>query len=635
MILLNVENISKSYSEKKLLTDISFGINEGDKIGLIGINGTGKSTLLRLIAGAEQPDSGRIVKGNSVRIEYLPQNPDFNLEATVLEQVFRGNSKEMALIREYEKACQNQAASYETIIELTHKMDAAHAWNIESEAKSVLTKLGIIEFDQKIGNMSGGQKKRIALAAALINPSELLILDEPTNHLDNETIDWLEQYLNRRKGALLMVTHDRYFLDRVTNQIIELDRGNLYSYSGNYSCFLEKKLERVQIEAAGEKKRQILLKKELEWIKKGAKARTTKQKARIERFENLRDQEVNEASEKMEISVAGSRLGKKVIELEHINKSFGPKKVIDDFSYIVLRNDRVGIIGPNGSGKSTLINIISGRLKSDSGTVEVGDTVKIGLYSQETYHIDDSMRVIDYIKEGGEFLENGEGYRVSASQMLETFLFTPEEQWTPISRLSGGEKRRLYLLRVLMEGPNVLLLDEPTNDLDIETLSILEDYIENFQGAVVAISHDRYFLDRIAEKIFVFEGNGVINQYTGNYTEISSELKAEKQEEERSSAREKDKEKDSKKDDKGSEKKKPLKFTFKEQKEYEEIDSIIEEIEKKLEQTEKNINEASSDYTKLEELLKDKGRLELELQEKMERWVYLNELAEKIEMNKK
>lgn len=633
MILINVENISKSYSEKKLLTDISLGINEGDKIGLIGINGTGKSTLMKLIAGVEQADSGRIVKGNSVRIEYLPQNPDFNLEAAVLEQVFRGDTKEMVLIREYEKAFQDQDTPYETIIELTHKMDAAHAWDIETEAKSVLTRLGITDFEQKVGNMSGGQKKRIALAAALINPSDLLILDEPTNHLDNDTIDWLEQYLNKRKGALLMVTHDRYFLDRVTNEIIELDRGVLYSYSGNYSSFLEKKLERVQIEASSEKKRQSLLKKELEWIKRGAKARTTKQKARIERFEKLRDQEVAEAPEKMEISVGGSRLGRKVIELEHIDKSFGDKKVIDDFSYIVLRKDRVGIIGPNGSGKSTLINIMSGRLESDSGQVQIGDTVKIGLYSQETYHMDDSMRVIEYIKEGGEFIENAEGYRVSASQMLETFLFTPEEQWTPISKLSGGEKRRLYLLRVLMEGPNVLLLDEPTNDLDIETLSILEDYIVSFQGAVVAISHDRYFLDRIAEKVFVFEGNGVINQYTGNYSEISSELKTEKQEEERIVSKEKEKE--SKKVSNGGEKKKPLKFTFREQKEYEEIDSIIEGIEKKLEKVEKDINEAASDYAKLEQLLKDKGQLELELQDKMERWVYLNELAERIEMNQK
>jgi ATP-binding cassette subfamily F protein uup len=383
-----------------------------------------------------------------------------------------------------------------------------------------------------VEELSGGQRKRVALASALINPSDLLILDEPTNHLDNDTIDWLEQYLNRRKGALLMVTHDRYFLDRVVNEIVELDRGKLYTYSGNYSEFLEKKLEREEMEASTEKKRQSLLKKELEWIKKGAKARTTKQKARIGRFEKLSEQVSETRDEKLEISVGSSRLGKKVIELLDISKAFGGEKLIEGFSYIVLRNDRVGIIGPNGSGKSTLINIISGRLFPDSGSVDVGETVKIGVYSQETLHMDENMKAIEYIKEGSEFLTTSEGYRISASQMLERFLFPSVLQWSPISKLSGGEKRRLYLLRVLMEAPNVLLLDEPTNDLDIETLTILEDYLEEFQGAVIAVSHDRYFLDRIADKIFVFDGSGQIAKYTGNYSDYKESKEIEKEEEE-------------------------------------------------------------------------------------------------------
>ncbi|MDP4142867.1 MAG: ABC-F family ATP-binding cassette domain-containing protein [Bacillota bacterium] len=632
MNLLSIENISKSYSEKQLFKDISLGINEGQKIGLIGVNGTGKSTLLKVIAGVEYADEGKIIKGNSVRIEYLSQNPYFDTEATVLEQVFKGNSPIMKLIREYENAIQCEDSSNERIMQLSHSMDELNAWSIESEAKAVLTKLGVGDFNAKVGVLSGGQKKRIALAAALINPSDLLILDEPTNHLDNDTIDWLEQYLNKRKGALLMITHDRYFLDRVANEIIELEGGNLYKYTGNYSVFLEKKLEREEIEASTEKKRQSLLKKELAWIKRGAKARTTKQKARIDRFEKLSEETIDISNEKVEISVAGTRLGKKVIELEHIDKQYADKKLIVDFSYIILRNDRVGIVGPNGSGKSTLINIIAGRIKPDNGELEVGETVKIGLYSQETYHMKDDQRVIEYIREGAEILTTAQGEKISASQMLERFLFPPAAQWTPIAKLSGGEKRRLYLLRVLMEAPNVLILDEPTNDLDIETLTILEDYLDEFQGAVISVSHDRYFLDRLADKIFAFEGEGNIVQYVGNY----SDYKEKSLDKDRNSISKKESQNnDNNKAQQVRNKEKALKFSFKEQREYEQIDDIVAEIEGKIEELETKIGEASSDYTLLQQLLAEKEEAEKLLEEKMARWVYLNELAEKIAEAKK
>jgi ATP-binding cassette subfamily F protein uup len=636
MNLISAENISKSYSEKILINNINLGINEGDKIGLIGINGTGKSTLLKIIAGVEVPDEGRVIIANSAKIEFLSQNPAFDREATVLEQVFKGDNPVMKLIREYEEAVKDSNISNEKLMKLNHSMDAMNAWNIESEAKAVLGKLGISDYNAKVGTLSGGQRKRIALAAALISPCDLLILDEPTNHLDNQTIDWLEQYLNKRRGALLMITHDRYFLDRVVNEIIELDGGNLYLYKGNYSDFLLKKIEREEIESANEKKKESLFKKELAWIRRGAKARTTKQKARIDRFEALSDSISNLKEDKMEISVGSTRLGKKVIELEHISKSFDDRKLIDDFSYIVLRNDRVGIVGPNGGGKSTLINIISGKLKPDNGEVVVGDTVKIGVYSQENYHMDDSLRVIEYIKEAAEYITNGEGYKITASQMLERFLFSPQMQWTPIAKLSGGEKRRLYLLRVLMEAPNVLLLDEPTNDLDIETLKILEDYIENFEGAVMAVSHDRYFLDRLMDKIFAFEGEGKITQYTGNYTDYRETVEETielVEDNTKNNVNKKSAVVD--KSEPSQKKEKPLKFSFKEQKEYEEIDEVIADLEAKLEETEIVINKAATDYTLLQELLAQKEELEKQLEEKMDRWVYLNDLAERIEEAKK
>jgi len=575
MNIITIENISKSFSEKPLLSDINLGIDDQDKIGIIGINGTGKSTLLKLIAGIEEPDSGKIVRGNSVRIEYLPQNPEFDPDSIV--------------------------------------KDYATGFEIES----VLTKLGVADFGAKLGSLSGGQRKRVALAQALVNPAELLILDEPTNHLDNEAIDWLEQYLKRRRGALLMITHDRYFLDRVANEIIEIDNGTLYTYKGNYSYFLEKKMEREALEIASEKKRKSLYRNELAWMRQGAQARSTKQKARIDRFEMLGEQAVDLAKEKLDIGMSSSRLGRKIIELDHVSKSFEGTKYIDDFSYIVLRSDRIGIIGPNGAGKSTLMGLINGDVKPDSGIVDIGPTVKIGMFSQETTHMPEDMRVIEYIREVA---------MNSASQMLERFLFPPDKQWTPISKLSGGEKRRLYLLRVLTEEPNILLLDEPTNDLDIETLTVLEDYLEDFEGAVIAVSHDRYFLDRMAESIFVFEGDGKIARHTGNYFDYTSEISVVK-------APEKGLEKTA--DTKpGQAKEKPLKFSYKEQREFESIEIDIAGLEKKLKEMEGRIQKASADFEKLQKLLEEKDALEEQLEFKMERWMYLNELNEKIKASK-
>lgn len=624
MSLMFIENISKSYSEKKLLDKVSLGIDINDKIGIIGLNGTGKTTFIKIIAGIVEADEGNIIKGSNVTIEYLPQNIDFDLNATVVEQVFKGNSKNMQLVRRYEEAINNPEGKDELIIKLTQEMDLANAWGLESEAKSVLTQLGIRNFKEKIGNLSGGQRRRVALASALINPADLLILDEPTNHLDSSTIEWLEDYLGKRKGALMMITHDRYFLDRVANQIIELDRGNLYSYKGNYNYFLEKKVEREEMEEASERKRQSLLRQELAWMKQGARARSTKQKARIERFHELNNREVNLDHEKLDISVAGTRLGRKIIEIRGIEKSFGNKEIIKDFSYTLLRDDRVGILGPNGSGKSTLINIIGGRLEPDKGTVDVGETVKIGMFSQETGHMDNDTRSIEYIKEGGEFIETSDGAKISASEMMERFLFPKEEQWTPIGKLSGGEKRRLQLLRVLMEAPNVLLLDEPTNDLDIDTLTVLEDYIDDFPGAVVVVSHDRYLLDKIVEKVFVFEDNNEIVGYTGNYAYFREMIKEKEEKTEKVIIKEKKRENQ-----------RDLKFTYNEQREWNEIDDVILKLEEEIEVIDGLIEKSATDPGKLQELLKDKEEVENKLDEKMERWVYLTELAEKIDEQNK
>lgn len=640
MNLITLENISKSYSEKILANNISLGINDGEKIGLIGVNGTGKSSFLKIVAGVEEPDEGTITKGNRVRIEYLSQTPDYDDNATVLEQVFKGNSEEMRILRDYEELLEkinkgeNSDIDSEKIIKLQGKIDALNLWDMESEAKNVLTKLGITNFEEKVGNLSGGQKKRIMLAAALITPSELLILDEPTNHLDNETISWLEDYLNGRKGALLMITHDRYFLDRVTNRILELDRGRLFSYDGNYSVFLEKKMERIAIEKASEEKRQNLMRKELAWVRRGAKARTTKQKARLQRFDELVNQEGFIENENIEISVMGTRLGKKIIEIEHLNKSFGDKKIVDDFNYIVLRSDRIGIVGPNGIGKSTLMGMIEGKIAPDNGEIIKGETVKIACFSQEDTHMHPEMRAIDYIKEAGEYLQTATGERITASQMCEKFLFDGTLQWTMIGMLSGGERRRLHLLRVLMEAPNVLLLDEPTNDLDIETLNRLEDYLDDFGGVVITVSHDRYFLDRICNKIFSYEGDGKIDIYTGNYGDylLSKEIEAVESKEKEVAV---DKNKKESSVDKNKNKNKVLKFSFKEQREFETIDEDIMAIEEKIEELDSLMAKHASEYGKLQELMEEKAKTEEELAQKYERWEYLNELAAQIEENKK
>jgi ATP-binding cassette subfamily F protein uup len=639
--ILSAEGISKSYSEKILFDNISLGIGEGDKIGLIGVNGTGKSTLLKVIAGIEPTDTGKITKANNVRVGYLEQSPAFEYGTTVLQQVFNGHSPVMELLRDYEEVLIKSTESpgdeklEKRLLDLMHKMDTQNAWTIESEAKNILTRLGINSFDADVATLSGGQRKRIAMAGALINPTELLILDEPTNHIDNDTVDWLEKYLNNRKGALLMVTHDRYFLDRVVNRIIELDNGRLYSYQANYSRFLELKAEREELEQASERKRQNLLRTELEWIRRGAQARSTKQKARIERFEKLKEADAPLKDDNIEIQVGSARLGRKIIEAENIRKAYGNKTIIEDFSYVLQRDDRIGVIGPNGIGKSTLLRIITGQIKPDSGKIEIGETVKTGFFTQENADMDHSLRVIEYIRSVAEHIETKNG-SLSASQMLERFLFPPSVQWTPISKLSGGEKRRLYLLSILMGAPNILLLDEPTNDLDIQTLTILEAYLDEFPGAVITVSHDRYFLDRTVSRIFSFDGDGHITKYAGNYSDYREFISGRSCSEETGKAAEEDKKYTStqNKAEWQKQKDKPLKFTFKEQKEFDEIDNIIAALERDIEGVRKEINQSASDFVKLQELLGKQQELEQQLDEKMERWTYLNELAEKIENNK-
>lgn len=635
MHLLSLENISKSYGDKVLFEKISLGVTDGDKIGLLGINGTGKSTLLKLVAGIEKPDSGEIIMGNRVRVEYLSQTPHFDDNATVLQQVFREDSSIIRLLRDYEH-CMDKLESrpgdenlQEQLISLAQEMDVKDAWKLESDAKAILSRLGIRNFDQRIAELSGGQKKRVALAAALINPSDLLILDEPTNHIDMEAAKWLEEYLQKRKGALLMVTHDRYFLERVTDRIIELDRTKLYSYTGNYSRFLEIKLEREEMEKAVERKRQNILRNELTWIRKGVKARGTKQKARIERFEKLREEQVHFHDDKIKISAASSRLGKKVIELEKISKSLSGVDLIKDFDYIVLRDDRVGIIGPNGSGKSTLLNLIAGRIQADDGMIDRGETVKIGYFAQDNDYIDPNCRVIDYIKEMGEQLELSNGNFITASQMLERFLFPVHLQWAPVASLSGGERRRLYLLRILMEAPNVLLLDEPGNDMDIESLSILEDYLDDFSGAVIAVSHDRYFLDRVVDKIFAFESRGVIKKYSGNYNDYLLTCS-------QSSTGDESKVKESRKIKKQEKKVNDIpRFTYKEQREFEEIEMNIADTEDKLDMINSQIEGSACDYDRLQNLLDEQQEIQEHYDYLLERWVYLNEIADRIERNKK
>lgn len=607
MNILNAEKISKTYGEKVLFDKVVLGVNKGDKIGVIGVNGTGKSTFLKIIAGIEEPDAGEIVSGRGVTVSYLAQAPQFNPGDTIVGYVIKDK---------------NNAS--------------------EAEAKTILTKLGITDFDAAINTLSGGQRKRIALARTLVSPAEVLILDEPTNHLDSDMVIWLEEYIKKFKGELIMVTHDRYFLDNVTNRIVELDSGKLYGYDTNYSGFLELKTQREEMERATEAKRANILRRELEWIRRGCQARSTKQQARIDRYEDMkeasRQARASFENKALEMNSVSTRLGKKTIELSDICKSFGEKKVIDDFTYIFLRDDRIGIIGKNGCGKSTLMKIITGNLKPDSGSVEIGDTVRIGYFMQENEPLDEKMTVLEFVRSIGEYVTTATG-KATASQMCEKFLFGPKSQWTPISKLSGGEKRRLYLLSVLMSAPNVLILDEPTNDLDIETLEILEDYLDGFAGIVIVVSHDRYFLDRTVDRIFSFEGGGRLKQYEGGFSDYYEKKQAENGiasdgatqsvkeavSGDTTSAKPKKyyKERENK-----------LKFTYAEQKEYDTIDDDIASLESKIEELDGEIAGAATQYSRLNELMQEKADVEAQLEHKMDRWVYLNDIAEKIEAQK-
>ena len=606
MNLINIENITKYYTDTPLFEDASFTVDEMEKVGVIGINGTGKTTLLRMLIGVETPDQGTVTRANNIVIRYLPQTPDFQKDATVLEAVMEGNR--------------------------THDNE----WSLESDAKAMLQKLGISEYGQKVGTMSGGQRKRIALANTLLSKADVLVLDEPTNHLDSSMADWLEEYLKNFRGALVMVTHDRYFLDSVSNRIVEIDKGKIYSYQTNYTGFLELKAQREDMELATERKRQIILRVEIEWMKRGARARSTKQKAHIQRYENLAAQKGPQQDAQLDLSsvanAISTRMGKTTVELRHITKGYGGKELIRDFSYIFLKNDRIGFIGENGCGKSTLMRVLCGMEQPDAGEVITGQTIKIGYYAQEIRndegaglaYMKPDMRVIDYIRNTAEYVQTVDG-SVSASVMLERFLFPPEKQYGLLGKLSGGERRRLNLLRVLMEAPNVLVLDEPTNDLDIQTLTILEDYLDHFDGIVVAVSHDRYFLDRVVRRIFAFQ-NGTIRQYEGGFTDYQARL----QEEEgvKNAVQAEGKSGVSLKTVKNRQEK--LKFSYKEQREYESIEDEIAALEEKIEKLENTMAENASDFVKLNELAKDKEGAEKLLEEKMERWMYLQELAEKI-----
>lgn len=628
MSLITIEHLTKSYTERLLFDDTSFSIGDGEKVGLIGINGTGKSTLLKIVAGLEEPDDGSVIRRRNLYIRYLPQIPQFTPGDSVLDSIVRDNRNEPHFTSREE---------------------------IEASAKTILTKLGIYDFTAKVETLSGGQRKRVALTSVLLSTADLLILDEPTNHLDSEMADWLEDYLKKFRGALLMITHDRYFLDSVTNRIVELDKGKLYSYQSNYEGFLKLKAERLDMMAASERKRQSILRTELAWMQRGARARSTKQKAHIQRYEALRDQEAPELTDgQVEMESISSRLGRTTVEIEHLSKAYGDKVLMRDFNYVFLKNDRIGIIGPNGSGKSTLMKMIAGWVKPDSGTIEIGQTVKLGYFSQENEDMDVSLKVIDYIRNVAEYVQTKDG-SISASQMLERFLFPSSVQYTTISRLSGGERRRLYLLRILMSAPNVLLLDEPTNDLDIRTLMILEDYLDSFQGIVITVSHDRYFLDRVVRRIFAFEGDGNVVQYEGGFTDYQVAYQRKLAQGEGSgmsggsgsqggnggagsasgadgAGMESGASVKSSQDGRAHQKK--LKFSYKEQKEWETIEDDIAGLEEAIESLDAQIAVSATDYGKLNQLMTEKAEKEAQLEEKMDRWVYLNDLAEQIEAQK-
>lgn len=616
MNLINIDKITKVFAERKILDHVSFSLQEGEKIGVIGINGTGKTTLLKMLAGMEEPDEGTITTANHVVIRYLPQHPEFDPEMSSLECVLAGNVSE------------------------------ENRWIIESDAKVMMTRLGIRDLEQPAGQLSGGQRKRLALISVLLSPADIVLLDEPTNHLDSDMADWLEDYLKKWRGSLIMVTHDRYFLDSVTNRIIEIDKGSIYSYQTNYSGFLELKTQRQEMEAASERKRQSILRVELEWIRRGARARSTKQKAHIQRYEELRGRQAPVQDSRVEINSISTRLGKTTVELEHICKSYGERKLIDDFSYIFLKGDRVGFVGPNGCGKSTLLKMIAGIVPQDSGQVIVGQTVKMGYYAQEIAsekpkadsqeneidfsYMDSEQRVIDYVKDIAEYIQTADG-TVSAPAMLERFLFSPEKQYSPIGKLSGGEKKRLNLLRVLAASPNFIVLDEPSNNLDIATLTVLEDYLDRYEGIVVAVSHDRYFLDRTMKRIFAFEENGKLRQYEGGYTDYAMR-KADEQENDQEIKSAATAKANTSAAEKGQRTRGPkkLKFTYQEQKDYEMIEAVIAELEEKIAALDKEIEASAHDFVKLNQFMVEKEEAEAALEEKMERWMYLEELAAKI-----
>lgn len=611
MSVINVEHISKLYGDKMILEDLSCSVDEGDKIGIIGINGTGKSTLLRIIAGEEEADEGKIIFSNGMTIGWMGQNPEFDEESSILKYVCEGKKIE-------------------------------DDYGYESDAKAMLTVLELENFDEKIKNLSGGQKKRAALCKVLLQKPDILILDEPTNHLDNKMSDWLENYLKSFRGVLLMVTHDRYFLDKVTNHIWEVEGGKVYYYDENYSGYLERKAEREERELASERKRQSILRSEVKWVMRGARARSTKQKARLERFEQLKAMDSPKTAKQVEMGSVGTRLGKKTIELYDISKAYGDKVLFKHFSYIFKRFERIGFVGHNGCGKSTLMKILADLEQADSGAIEWGETIKIGYFAQECEVMDERERVIDYIKDAAEYVRTSEGL-VSASKMLERFLFSSDMQYTPIAKISGGERRRLYLLKVLMQSPNVLILDEPTNDLDIATLRVLEDFLDEFAGIVITVSHDRYFLDRTVDRIAAFE-NGNIVVYEGDYTEYqekSGKIEADSIDSVDSGSglhikKSNEKKKEGREQWLASKnKEKKLKFSYKEQKEFETIDEDIEKLEEKIAELEEQISKCATDFIKLNELMQEKEKTEAELSDKMERWVYLNDLAEKIEAQKR
>ena len=627
-MILSAENLSFSYGDRVLFKNINFNVEEGDKVGIIGVNGTGKSTFLKMIANRDA-GGGKLTIPGTVVMEYLPQDPPFEPQATVLEQIFKGDSPLMVLLRKYETAVEEAVAHpddvklQKVLLDLQQEMDNKYAWQLESEAKAVLHQLGITNLQQKMEELSGGQRKRVALAGVLVRPSDLLILDEPTNHMDNATVAWLEQQLLKRKGALLMVTHDRYFFDRVVNRTLEIDNGQGYLYVGNYSLFLEKREERRIAEASAAQKLRNIYRRELAWISRGAEARRTKKKDRVERFAQIKAEVENvQVEANLEMSSVSSRLGKTTIELNNIGMAYDGVDYIKDFSYILLRNDRVGIVGPNGAGKSTLMDIIAGKLQPTSGDMTVGQTVKIGYFSQHSEFPDTSQKVLEYIKEVNNYIDTADGTRISAAQMLERFLFPPDLQWVPVNKLSGGEQRRLYLLRVLMSAPNVLILDEPTNDLDIPTLSVLEDYLDSFAGAVIAVSHDRYFLDRFANKIFALQAGGTLRQYNGGYSDYEAVV----QEEQVAVA----------KANKPVVKEEPKpvnkkKMTYSERLELQNIDQEIARTEAEIKMFGLEINACGSDFVKLNELTKKQEEAQARLDQLVDRWAYLSELAEQEE----